>query len=41
MGIYIRKQESKKTIKHAFDQENDEEKKEIKHALDQEIKKKR
>ena len=38
MGIYKRKQESKKTRKHAFDQESDQEKKkkERKHALDQE-----
>ena len=28
MGIYKRKQESKKTRKHAFDQESDQEKKE-------------
>ena len=38
VGIYKRKQESKKIRKHAFDQESDEEKKkkERKHALDQE-----
>ena len=38
MGIYKRKQESKKTSKHTFDQENNQEKKkkERKHALDQE-----
>ena len=41
VGIYKRKQESKKTRKHAFDQESDQEKtitvkKERKHALDQE-----
>ena len=38
VGIYKRKQESKKTRKHAFDQESDQEKKgkkERKHALDQ------
>ena len=34
MGIYQRKQESKKTRKHAFDQESDQEKKKKKHALD-------
>ena len=37
--IYKRKQKSKKTRKHAFDQESDQEKKrrkERKHALDQE-----
>ena len=33
MGIYKRKQESKKTRKHAFDQESDQEKR--KHALEQ------
>ena len=40
MGIYNRKQESKKTRKHAFDQESDQEKrkKERKHVLDQENK---
>ena len=39
VGIYKRKQESKKTRKHAFDQESDQEKKRIKErklALDQE-----
>ena len=37
MGIYKRKQESKKTRKHAFEQESDQEtrKKERKQALDQ------
>ena len=35
-GIYKIKQESKKTRKHAFDQESDQEKKKRKHALDQE-----
>ena len=49
MGIYKRKQESKKTRKHAFDQESDQEKtkndngkkkKKRKHNLDQEKKKK-
>ena len=34
VGIYKRKQESKKTRKHAFDQEK--KKKERKHTLDQE-----
>ena len=37
MGIYKRKQEGKKTRKHAFDQENDQEKKK---KEDQEKKKK-
>ena len=38
MGIYIKKQESKKTRKHPFDQESDQEKtkNERKHALGQE-----
>ena len=38
VGIYKRKQESKKTRKHAFNKESDQEKKkkERKHALDQE-----
>ena len=36
MGIYKRKQESKKTRKHAFDQESDEEKQERIHAPVQE-----
>ena len=38
MGIYKRKQDSKKRRKHAFDQEGDQEKKkkERKHALHQE-----
>ena len=46
MGIYKRKQESKKERKQAFDQESDQEKtitakkKERKHALDQEKKEK-
>ena len=41
MVIYERKQVSKKTRNHAFDQESDQEKKkekERKHALDQEKK---
>ena len=39
MGIYKKNQESKKTRKHAFDQESEQEKnikKTRKHALDQE-----
>ena len=40
MGIYKRKQESKKARKHAFNQERDQEK-ERKHALDQERDKKK
>ena len=36
MGIYKRKQESKKSRKHACDQVSDQEKKERKHACDNE-----
>ena len=36
MGIYKRKQVSKKTNKNVLDQESDQEKKERKHALEQE-----
>ena len=41
VGIYKRKQESKKTRKQKLDQERDQEKKERKQELDQENKKKR
>ena len=36
MGIFKRRQERKKTRKHAFDQESDQEKMKEKHALNQE-----